>query len=73
MIDREHDLPLTRQAAVLKLSRSGLYYRPRPVAPADLAAMRRIDALPWTTHSRAVGCCAICCGARASRSAARAS
>lgn len=45
MIDREHALPLTRQAAVLRLSRSGLYYRPRPVAPADLAVMRRIDEL----------------------------
>jgi putative transposase len=45
MIDREHALPLTRQAEVLKLSRSGLYYRPRPVSPADLAVMRRIDEL----------------------------
>jgi putative transposase len=45
MIEREHELPLTRQAAVLKLSRSGLYYRPRPVSPADLAVMRRIDEL----------------------------
>ncbi|HVB82667.1 MAG TPA: IS3 family transposase [Candidatus Binataceae bacterium] len=45
MIDREHELPLTRQAEVLKLSRSSLYYRPRPVAPADLAVMRRIDEL----------------------------
>ena len=45
MIDREHDLALTRQAKILKLSRSGLYYRPRPVPPADLAVMRRIDEL----------------------------
>jgi putative transposase len=45
MIDRKHKLPLRRQAAVLKLSRSGLYYRPRPVAPADLVVMRRIDEL----------------------------
>jgi putative transposase len=45
MIDREHDLPLTQQAALLKLSRSGLYYRPRPVPPADLGVMRRIDEL----------------------------
>jgi len=45
MIDREHDLPLARQAAVLKLSRSGLYYRPRPVPPAALTVMRRIDEL----------------------------
>ena len=45
MIDRTHDLPLTRQAKVLKLSRSSLYYRPRPVSLADLAIMRRIDEL----------------------------
>jgi putative transposase len=45
MIDREHELALTRQAALLKLSRSSLYYRARPVTPADLAAMRRIDEL----------------------------
>jgi putative transposase len=45
MIDRTHALPLTRQAEVLKLSRSSLYYRPRPVSPADLAIMRRIDEL----------------------------
>jgi len=45
MIDREHALALTRQAALLKLSRSSLYYRARPVAPGDLAVMRRIDEL----------------------------
>ena len=33
---------MTRQAKILKLSRSGLYYRPRLVPPADLAVMRRI-------------------------------
>jgi len=45
MIDRSHGLPLTRQAQVLKLSRSSLYYQPRPVSPADLAIMRRMDEL----------------------------
>jgi putative transposase len=45
MIDRGHGLPLVRQAELLKLSRSSLYYEPRPVSPADLAVMRRIDAL----------------------------
>ena len=45
MIDRDHALSLTRQAQLLRLSRSGLYYRPRPVPPADLAMMRRIDEL----------------------------
>jgi putative transposase len=45
MIDREHELPLARQAALLGLSRSRLYYEPRPVPAAELAIMRRIDAL----------------------------
>jgi hypothetical protein len=29
MIDREHDLSLTRQAELLKLSRGSLYYEPK--------------------------------------------
>ena len=45
MIDRTHDLPLTRQAQVLKLSRSSVYYQPCPVSAADLLIMRRIDEL----------------------------
>ena len=45
MIDRGHGLPLARQAALLTLSRSSLYYEPRAVPAADLAIMRRIDAL----------------------------
>ena len=45
MIDRNHDLPLKRQAEVLRLSRSTLYYRARPVSVEDLAIMRRIDEL----------------------------
>jgi putative transposase len=45
MIDRSHELPLTRQAQILKLSRSSLYYRPHPVSAEDLAIMRRIDEL----------------------------
>src|SRR6266403_1845919 len=45
MIDRTHELPLSMQVKVLKLSRSSVYYRPRPVSPADLAIMRRIDEL----------------------------
>jgi len=45
MIDRTHALPVKRQAEVLKLSRSSVYYRPRPVSPADLTIMRRIDEL----------------------------
>ena len=45
MIDREHDLPVTRQAEVLNLCRSSVYYQPRPVSAEDLAIMRRIDQL----------------------------
>ncbi len=45
MIDRAHDLPLVRQADLLRLGRSSLYYEPRPVPAAELAIMRRIDAL----------------------------
>jgi putative transposase len=45
MIDRKHDLPITRQAEVLKISRGSVYYLPRPVSCADLAIMRRLDQL----------------------------
>ena len=45
MIDREHDLPITKQAEVLKISRGSVYYLPRPVPDADLAIMRRLDRL----------------------------
>ena len=45
MIDRGHELPLARQADLLGLSRSNLYYEARPVPAAELAIMRRIDAL----------------------------
>ena len=45
MIDRGHDLPLVRQTALLRLSRSSLYYEPQPVPEADLAIMHRVDAL----------------------------
>ncbi len=45
MIDREHDLPVQRQARLLRLSRSSVYYLPRPVSASDLAIMRRIDEL----------------------------
>ena len=45
MIDRVHTLPLLQQASLLRLSRSSVYYLPRPVAPVRLAIMHRIDAL----------------------------
>jgi putative transposase len=45
MIDREHDLPITKQAEVLSISRGSVYYLPRPVSDADLKLMRRLDEL----------------------------
>ena len=39
MIDRGHDLPITKQAEVLRISRGSIYYLPRPVPEADLAIM----------------------------------
>ena len=45
MIDREHKLPIARQAKALNISRGAVYYKPRPVSPEDLAIMRRIDEL----------------------------
>ena len=45
MIDREADLSLTRQAELLALSRSGLYYEPKPISAKDLELTRCIDRL----------------------------
>ena len=45
MIDRGHDLPISKQAEVLRISRGSVYYLPRPVPEADLAIMRQLDRL----------------------------
>jgi putative transposase len=45
MIDRGGELAVKRQAELLGLSRSCVYYRPRPVSERDLGLMRRIDEL----------------------------
>jgi putative transposase len=45
MIDRAHDLPITKQAKALNISRGSVYYLPRPISEADLAIMRRLDRL----------------------------
>ena len=45
MIERSHDLPITKQAEALNISRGSVYYLPRPVPKADLAIMRRLDRL----------------------------
>ena len=43
MIDRDHDLPVKRQAELVGISRGSVYYLPKPVSEADLALMRVID------------------------------
>jgi putative transposase len=43
MIDRQHELPLTRQSEIFGISRSSLYYQPVPVSASDLDTMRLID------------------------------
>lgn len=43
MIDRHHELPLTRQSQILGLSRSSLYYKAVKVGARDLELMRLID------------------------------
>ena len=44
MVDREHPkLPIVRQCALLGVSRSSLYYRPKGDSEADLSLMREMD------------------------------
>jgi len=45
MIDRTHDLPVSRQCQILSLTRSTAYYRPQETSEAELVLMRRIDEL----------------------------
>src|SRR5512136_1658224 len=45
MIDREHDLSITKQTAALNISRGSVYYLSRPVSASDLEVMRRLDRL----------------------------
>lgn len=45
MIDRTHELSVTRQCEILELARSTAYYARVPIGADDLALMRRIDEL----------------------------
>lgn len=45
MIDRDHALPIKRQAELVGISRSDVYYVPRAVSQVDLRLMQRIDVL----------------------------
>jgi putative transposase len=43
MIDREHELPITKQCHILQLSQSSVYYMAAPVNERDAELMRLID------------------------------
>jgi putative transposase len=45
MIDRNHELSISRQAKILGISRGSVYYLPQSASGVDLALMRRIDEL----------------------------
>jgi putative transposase len=45
MIDRDHDLSVSKQCAVLGISRGSVYYERVGVSESDLALMRRLDEL----------------------------
>ena len=54
MIDRTHDLPITKQAEVLNISRGSVYYLPRPVLTLErskdrLSLVYPLDLAPLTT------------------------
>ena len=57
MIDRAHDLPITRQAEALNISRGSVYYLPLAgdeSRPGDHAASR--PTAFWSSPSPEVGC-----------------
>jgi putative transposase len=70
MIDRNHALPITRQAELVGISRGDVYDLPRAAPEADQQLMKRIDALNLSHPSRAAACCATCSTGRASRQCA---
>ena len=45
MIDRGHELSVTKQAELVGIARSTVYYLQRPISAEDLALMKRIDRL----------------------------
>jgi len=56
MIDRAHDLPITRQAEALNISRGSVYYLPRLVPKADWRSCSVSTDCIWSSPSPEVGC-----------------
>ena len=70
MIDREHDLPITKQAEVLRISRGSVYYLPRPVSEPTSQSCGVSTGCIWSSLSQDRGCCKACWWPRGARSAA---
>ena len=56
MIDREHDLPIAKQAEVLRISRGSVYYLPRPVSPQTSRSCGVSTGCIWSSLSPVRGC-----------------
>jgi hypothetical protein len=56
MIERAHDLPITKQAAALNIGRGSIYYLPRAVSEADLATCGVSTDCIWSPPSPGAGC-----------------
>ena len=59
MIDRGHELSVTKQACAVGIARSTVYYLPAPTSPVDLDLMKRIDRLHMSSPSQARACCGV--------------
>ena len=70
MIDREHDLSITKQAEVLKISRGSVYYLPRPVLQPTSRSCGVSIGCTWSIPSPVRVCCEACWLCRGARSAA---
>ena len=55
MIDRKHNLPISKQAEALNISRGSVYYLPRPVPKTELAIMQ-VPIRRFAHAERFVGC-----------------
>ena len=57
MIDREHDLPITQQAEVLRISRGSVYYLPARCRTSMLRSCGVSTGCIWSSPSPVRGCC----------------
>jgi hypothetical protein len=71
MIDPDHKkLSLSRQCQMVNISRSSVYYKPRPISAENLKYMRLIDEQYLNRPFAAAAGCGIICAAWAIRSIA---